>query len=472
LSESELLIIDLTIAFDYLLRLGVAATILYRNRSSTAVRMSWLVVVLFLPFMGAVLYLLFGEVWRDRGRLARHQQVQHQVHQLINDEPELATAPSDAEAIQARYTEFPVRRGNRWQLFNDSDDIIGALSRDIGSARHSCHLLFYIWLDDSAGQQIARALIDAAARGVQCRVLVDAMGSRGFLRSKLAKQLKAAGVIVSPALPVGLFSIRADHRNHRKIVVIDGEIGWAGSQNLADASFAPKARYAPWVDVMVRLQGPVVGDLQATFVEDWLMDHEEQALELLTEAPDAFEDGIPIQLYSTGPHMDSKLIRQIAIANLMATKGEVIITTPYFVPDEATVTALCAVSRVGARAVLVVPQNNDSKLVAYARRSYYDDLLDAGVEIYEYRPGLLHAKTLTFDGEITLIGSANMDRRSFDLNYENNILLYNPKLTTEVRGRQEEYLAGAKEITLEDVTNWSLPRRFWNNSVAMLGPVL
>jgi cardiolipin synthase len=174
----------------------------------------------------------------------------------------------------------------------------------------------------------------------------------------------------------------------------------------------------------------------------------------------------------TGPTVRNSAMPEMFTALIHTSRRELVISTPYFVPNEPLQEALCATAYRGVDTRIIFPARNDSRFVAAASRSYYRELLEAGVKIYEYTGGLLHAKTLTFDGEITLIGSANMDRRSFDLNYENNILLYNPKLTTEVRGRQEEYLAGAKEITLEDVTNWSLPRRFWNNSVAMLGPVL
>jgi cardiolipin synthase A/B len=157
---------------------------------------------------------------------------------------------------------------------------------------------------------------------------------------------------------------------------------------------------------------------------------------------------------------------------MYAARRELVITTPYYVPDEAMQDALCASSRRGVVTTIIFPARNDSWIVAAASRSYYSELLDAGVRIFEYDGGLLHTKSLTLDGEVTLIGSANMDRRSFDLNYENNILFYDPVLTATVRRRQDAYLAHSHRVTAEAVAGWPLARRLWNNTIAMLGPVL
>jgi cardiolipin synthase len=182
--------------------------------------------------------------------------------------------------------------------------------------------------------------------------------------------------------------------------------------------------------------------------------------------------GVTAQVIGTGPTVYNSAMPEVFTTLLYSARRELVITTPYYVPDEAMQTALCASARRGVRTTIIFPARNDSWIVAAASRSYYSDLLAAGVDIYEYEGGLLHTKSLTLDGEVTLIGSANMDRRSFDLNYENNILFYDPTLTAEMRGRQDAYLACSHPITAEMVDRWPMTRRLWNNTIAMLEPIL
>ena len=375
---------------DWLVRVLLVGAIVYRNRSSTSVRLAWVVVVLAIPIAGAISYLLFGEVWRRQGRLAEHQRVIEAVRDEMSQSQEVLSEVSSFEVAEApalhfsrffeRQGAFPMRPSNHWRLYEDSAEVVAALVTDIEAAAHSCHLLFYIWLDDREGTKVAQALMAAAGRRVRCRVLVDALGSREFLMSSLCSQMRRANVEVVAAFSIGKASLRLDHRNHRKIVVVDGGIGWTGSQNMADAEFRPKLAYGPWVDVMARLSGPVVQDLQSVFAEDWVLETREAISSLVTPMPPIEDGGCDMQLYASGPTQDFRVIRQMMIAGIFSAERELVITTPYFVPDEATVTAYCALSRAGVRAVLIVPQRNDSALVAAASRSFYRDLLEAGVE--------------------------------------------------------------------------------------------
>jgi cardiolipin synthase len=184
------------------------------------------------------------------------------------------------------------------------------------------------------------------------------------------------------------------------------------------------------------------------------------------------DPGLTAQVIGTGPTVYNSAMPEVFETLLYTARRELIITTPYYVPDEAMQTALCASARRGVTTTIIFPARNDSWIVGAASRSYYSDLLAAGVRIYEYEGGLLHTKSLTLDGEVTLIGSANMDRRSFDLNYENNILFYDPTLTAEMRRRQDAYLACSHPVTAEMVAQWPMTRRLWNNTIAMLGPIL
>jgi cardiolipin synthase len=285
-----------------------------------------------------------------------------------------------------------------------------------------------------------------------------------------------AGVRLAVALPIGFLLSRPlkgriDMRNHRKIVVIDNRVTYTGSNNCADAAFAIKPRFAPWVDAMIRFEGPIVLQNQHVFASDW-MAHTREDLSDLFSRPIEVDEGFPAQVIASGATVRYSAMPEMFESLMYAARHELVITTPYYVPDEPIQAALCASARRGVETTIVFPARNDSWIVAAASHSYYEELLDAGVRIYEYVGGLLHTKSLTLDGEVTLIGSANIDRRSFELNFENNILLVDPGLTADMRRRQSSYIAASTPIDLADVAGWSRRRRLWNNAVAMLGPVL
>jgi cardiolipin synthase len=339
------------------------------------------------------------------------------------------------------------------------------------------NLLFYIWLPDNNGMKMVEALKRAASRGVACRAMADDLGSRTMIRSQNWVDMQHAGVHVARALPIGNPLLRPLHgridlRNHRKILEIDGQITYCGSQNCADPEFLVKAKYAPWVDAVIRLEGPVVRQNQHLFASDWMSYANENIDPLLQSPIGAPRSGFPAQVIGTGPTVRYSAMPEMFESLFHAARHELVISTPYYVPDESMQNALCSAAWRGVETTILFPANNDSWIVGGASRSYYADLLKAGVQIYEYVGGLLHTKSLTLDGEITLIGSANMDRRSFDLNYENNILFYDPELTADVRARQQQYISKSKPVTREMVESWSLTTRLWNNTLAMLGPVL
>jgi cardiolipin synthase len=349
---------------------------------------------------------------------------------------------------------------------------------DIDAATDHVHVLFYIWLPDRNGCKVVEALKRAAARGVTCRAMADDLGSRTMIRSGHWRAMRAAGVRVAAGLPIGNpllrpFEGRIDLRNHRKIVVVDDRITYCGSQNCADPEFLVKAKYAPWVDAVMRFEGPIARQNQFLFASDWMTYVDENLDELLGQPlPLPVPGGVPAQVIGTGPTVRYSAMPELFESLMFAARREIVVTTPYYVPDESLQNALCTTAYRGVDTTIVFPARNDSWIVGAASRSYYADLLAAGVRIYEYVGGLLHTKSLTLDGEVTLIGSANMDRRSFELNYENNILFHDPALTGVMRQRQQDYIARSVPVTGEAVAAWPTSRRLWNNLVATLGPVL
>jgi cardiolipin synthase len=289
--------------------------------------------------------------------------------------------------------------------------------------------------------------------------------------------MRDAGVHVAVALPIGNPLLRPLHgridlRNHRKIVVIDGTITYCGSQNCADPEFLVKAKYAPWVDAVMRFEGPIARQNQHLFASDWMTYADENLDDLLRHPVSAPHPGFPAQVVGTGPTVRFSAMPEMFEALIHAARRELVISTPYYVPDESMQRALCSSAYRGVHTTIIFPANNDSWIVGGASRSYYAELLEAGVTICEYEGGLLHTKSLTLDGQVTLIGSANMDRRSFELNYENNILLCDADLTADLRERQQQYIDRSNLVTRETVASWGMPRRVWNNTLAMLGPIL
>lgn len=459
--------------------------ILVRPHRQPESRMAWLVVVLVLPVVGVLAYILLGETNIGRKRTIRLAKIFNAL-----PHPDVASgwdAPENRPSDLGHYgpvfrvgesiSRYQAVGGNRAKLMADSDAAIDGMVADIDAATDHVHLMFYIWLTDRNGTKMIEAVKRAAARGVTCRAMVDALGSRDMLRSQQWKDMKAAGVHTAVALDVGnplarIFDGRIDLRNHRKILVIDNKITYCGSQNCADAAFLPKARFAPWVDAVMRFEGPVVRQNQHLFASDWMVNVDEDIRDILREPMPPAQTGFTAQVVGTGPTFRNAAMPEMFQTLMYAARQELFITTPYYVPNGSLQAALCAAANRGVDTTIIFPARNDDFAVGATCHSYYEELLTAGVKIFEYKVGILHTKSLTIDGTVTLIGSANMDRRSFDLNYENNILLMDRAVTSDMRARQEEYLADSRPVSLDEVQGWSLRRRTWNNAVAMMGPVL
>ncbi len=461
------LLIVLVLAF-----VGLTLRLLWRDDVAPATRLAWMVTFVLLPYVGIALYVLIGERRLRRGFVTRYREIGAR-----NPVPEpigTVEPPCGAFAYATTINGFRTTGGNRGELMPDERAATARLVADIDAARESVHILFYIWLADGTGTEVARAIVRAARRGVRCRILVDAIGSRALTRSPLWQDMKNAGAECRTALPVGnplaLLFERVDLRNHRKIAVVDGRIGFCGSQNCADPEFLPKARYGPWVDVQLRLEGPVVAQMELLFGQDFDAYGGRSPAFVLTPPP--IEGGFVAQMVGTGPVSPAGQSAQLFSTLIFEARRELFVTTPYFVPDETVRSALCAAALAGVAVTLILPRRNDARTVALASRSHYARLLRAGVRIYEFEGGLLHAKTLTVDGAITFMGSSNMDIRSFDLNFENDVLFRDAALTAAVRERQAQYLSRSREVTLAEVEAWPLWRRIVNNSVATVSPML
>lgn len=477
--------ITLTLLLHALLVLTFTVRILLRDDLSPPGRLAWFIVLNMLPYFGSVTYFLFGEI--DIGNRA------HKRHDEIFAEIKAKAAgfmgePANNQLIERIYRPafryagsingFHPLGGNTAKLMADADETLTSLLADIDQATDHVHVLYYIWLNDHTGTALAEALIRAAQRGVTCRAMADGLGSRSLIKSALWQRMKGAGVQVAVALPFNnllrtIVTSRLDLRNHRKITVIDARITYCGSRNSADPEFMVKEKYGPWIDIMLRFKGPVVAQNQLLFASDWMQATGQSLGAIQLQMPtEPVVGGFPAQVMGVGPTERRGATPQL-FSNLFAcAERSLTLSTPYFVPDATVLEGLCTAAHRGVAVTLIFPKVNDSWIVAAASRSYYHRLLDAGCVIYEHREGLLHAKTLTVDESVSLIGSSNLDLRSFDLNYENNILLQDEGLTQAIAARQQSYIEYSDKVAKPDVLAWRYHRRVWNNVIATIGPVL
>ena len=456
------------------------AMLLYvpQRRSAAAAR-TWLLFIFLLPWPGLAIYALVGRIRVPAFRRKLQEQASEQINKAqaqigaqIVARPDLpAQLQIIPEQVQ-RLGMFEPFAGNAFEFLRDYEGTIDRLIADVDSAKQQVHLLTYIYRTDRTGRKVADALKRAAKRGVACRVLLDAVGSRVALK-QFGSELQEAGVEVRSMLPVGLFrqkGERFDLRNHRKITVIDGNIGYVGSQNIADPTFV---KNFPNEELVVRTTGPVVSQLQATFLGDRYLETEE-----LLDRTELFPDLKPAgnsaaQLLPSGPGYGLENGRELIIAMLYEARRRVVITTPYFIPDEPFLNAICAAGqRENLQVHLVVSKHANQLISQLAQRSYYDDLLEAGIQIHLYRPHFLHAKLLTIDDHIALTGSTNMDIRSFALNAEINLLIYDRQVVEQLKVIQEDYFKNSDLLTLERWRKRSVLEKMAHNTARLMDSFL
>src|SRR3984885_8574417 len=463
-----------------------------RPSRTPASRVAWVAVIMSLPIIGVVAYLFLGETSIGRERVRRLDEAE----QRLAAPRGARTEPGDPGAAPVSdlcrsINGFGPTPGNHVVLLGDPaaspaepkldcDAAIKGLIEAIEAATEHVHVSFYIWLNDGNGGRVADAISAAARRGVTCRVMADALGSRDFVPGPRWRQLREAGAHLQISLQdiprMGNAAVgRVDLRNHRKLVVIDNRIAFCGSQNCADPQFLVKKKYAPWIDVLLRCEGPVVRQAQHLFLATWIAETGEEDLYGLPAAapePERGDDGVVARMFGTAPTTPGNTMSDAFVSALYAAEHELIITTPYFVPDEALFRAVCAAPRRGVTTTLIVPARNDSPLVAAASRSTYPDLLACGVRLFEYPLGLLHTKSITLDGRIAVVGSANMDRRSLELNFENNLLVLDPGLTAIIRQRQLGYLSQSTAVEAETVKARRFRARLIDDMIGMAAPLL
>lgn len=425
--------------------------------------LGWVLLVLSLPYAGAIAYLIFGRRphrFPDRpsafGAAGRYPT------------PEGLPSPM---ARTTRLTGLAPTLCRSLEFLPGAEYKYPRLFTDIAAARRRIVLSYYVLRRDDTGRRLLTLLSRKASEGVEVYVLYDGWGAfwlafGGFLRPCLR-----AGVRARPFHPVAdpLQMSRVNFRNHRKIAVIDGEIGYTGSINIGDEYLGRHPRFGAWKDVHVRFEGAAATALEEVFREDWRT----ATGEILEPSPEPTDPGDTwIHVIPSGPSQAQEKLFPLLFAQLAAARHRVDILTPYLVPDHSLVAALSVAARQGARVRVLVPGRSNHPLVAAAGRSYYEELLDEGVELYEVANGMLHAKALLIDAGWAMVGSTNLDDRSFHLNFEINVAAVHPAFCAHLRDTFETWVAGARRILPADLAATPLPRRLVEGACRTLSPVL
>jgi cardiolipin synthase A/B len=457
------------------------------QRRQTGETLAWIMVIWVFPVIGPLFYLLFGELRLGKRRAKRFTEMYPPIrkwlaeipHRSLVDWSRLDPEYESLSEMGERTIGVPSLRGNAVVLISDWHEVFDRIIADVNAAQSSCHLEFYIWTTGGRADEVVDALIAAARRGVVCRVLVDAMGSRSFLKSDAVQRMRDAGVMVTAAMPGGLLRlpfVRFDLRLHRKIVVIDGRVAYTGSLNMVDPRYFKRdSGVGQWIDAMVRVEGPAVEALAITFLADWFVETDTRLSELQASGdahPQPSRGDCPVQVMPSGPGLATRAVEQVLITAIYSAREELVLTTPYFVPSEPLSLALIAAARRGVKVVLVLPARVDSKLVRYASGAFKVEMLEAGVKIAAFNDGLLHTKSVTVDGTHSLFGSVNLDPRSMRLNFEILLAVYNADFTSRLRALQQQYIDRSQLLDLETYQSRPWLQQTAENFARLLSPLL
>lgn len=462
--------------------IGLCAWIILERRSPAAT-LAWVLGLAWFPVLGVPLYLLIGprrlrrkklryrrssssviqaaQSWQERANDALHGTLP-----IGNGQQLLRLAESTGQATRSQ--------ARRVDLLDCGDACYQALERAIREARHHVHLEYYIWQPDQTGTRFRDLLCAKADSGVEVRLLVDTIGS-AWLGRRFLRPLKEAGVELSWFNPISLARLRPDlmnFRTHRKIVVCDGRIGFTGGMNICDEHAEAVKGVLAWRDTQLRIEGPPVGDLQLAFLEDW---HFATGSAPCTRdyfpERDARATGPWVQILASGPDEDWYAIEKFCFAAIAGAQRRVLVTTPYFVPNEPLLAALTTAALRGVEVQILVPQRSDSRLVTAAARSYFEELVRVGVRIHEYASSMLHAKTLVVDG-MALVGTANMDNRSFRLNFEVAAATFDEGIAASLAEAFQADLQRAVEYRLRTARRTPVWQRMSEATARLLSPLL
>jgi cardiolipin synthase len=435
----------------YFITVGFTVILIIQQKGDPLKTISWLLVIFLLPVIGIILYFFFGKNYRKEKIFSRKGLTDLEHMKLLSLDQFIKLAHKDTFEDEKLRSKVNIMRlllnsskslltgRNRVNVLQNGRETFDSIIEAMEGAKHHIHLEYYIVDDDHIGNLIRKLLIKKAAEGVKVRFIYDDVGCWS-LPKHFIDSMTDAGIEVYSFLPVRfpLLTNKINYRNHRKIVVIDGEIGFTGGLNVADRYLQGSEELGIWRDTHVRLEGEAVNSLQVIFLVDWFFVSEEIVQGDAYFPPTNIDEHHLVQITASGPDSDWASIMQAYFAAISSAQTNIYITTPYFMPNESILTALKTASLSGLDVRIILPARSDSKMVFWSSRSYVTELLDAGIKIYFYQKGFPHSKILLVDGVLSSIGTANLDIRSFDQNFEVSALIYDEKITVDL---QQNYLA-------------------------------
>jgi cardiolipin synthase len=481
-----------TAALDMVL-IGLTIPWVLMTKKDATSAVAWCLVIFFLPLMGPVLFLLFGyqHVRRPLARKRRHRKLYGIIHAVAR--PEVGSGSRDSlylpagggdgkgersfweviPALAERLGASPASQDNALTFYHEGQPAFEAMIEVIRSARHHIHLETYIFEADATGRLFLEALAQKAREGVEVRLLYDAMGSYRLARRLLTCLVRSGGRC-SVFLPINLLRrrVQVNLRNHRKILVVDGRVGFLGGLNIGEEYRGKDPRYGYWRDTHLQLEGPAVQEIQRVFSEDWDFAANEDLHGPVYFPPPQAAGPYTVQVIDSGPDRELKSIREMYFAAILRARQRVWIATPYFVPDAGLLDALRLAGHLGLDVRLLGQYRPDKWIPFFASRYYWSEVLEAGVKVYQYTKGMMHSKVVLVDGQWASVGSANLDNRSLHLNFEVNCLVYSPKAVDELEAAFRRDLAASIRLDRRVYARRPLPGRLMENACRMLSPVL
>ena len=474
----------------YLLVLVIVCIRIIYDTDSTVKTLAYLLLAIFLPLFGIFFYFSFGINYRKRElyskKIINDDNLWNQIKENISlysiqtyfNIPE-SDRPNKHLAKYLTNEMSPLAAGNTARLLINGEEKFPAVIQALEEAKDHIHIEYYIYENDKIGKTIKEILIRKAKQGITVRFIYDDFGSRG-IRKNIAIQLRDAGVETYPFYKINFLRMvnHLNYRNHRKIIVIDGKKAFVGGINISDKYInePPSANKLFWRDTHLMIEGPGVYFLQYLFICDWNFCSGKALENIKHYFPNEYRNNPPgdkiIQIAASGPDSVNPTILYSILSAIYQAQEEILITTPYFIPDQSLMDALIVAALGGVSVKLLVPEKSDSRLVALAASSYYADLLSAGVKIFFYQDGFVHAKTLVVDKKIAVIGTANMDVRSFDLNFEVNAIVYDDELATSLANVFNTDIKDAIILDNDDWSNRSVSRKFVGKIARLVSPLL
>lgn len=450
-------------ALDLVIR--VLAVIFVPKNRRPATAMAWLLLIFFIPYLGAIAFLVFGSNKLPRRRRRKQLAINRYILNAtegIDEATQTEVWPvwfASLAALNRQLGAMPLLGGNTAQVFGEYDRSIRSMTEAVDTAENFVHAEFYILSADATTEPFFQALERAVQRGVIVRVLFDHIATLRVPHYRATKRrLTRIGAEWRPMLPVqpwlGRYQ-RPDLRNHRKVLVVDGRVGFMGSQNMIDRTYnkwVNRRRGLQWKDLMLRIEGPTVAALNAIFITDWFSETDELLAREARQVVDAVgEEYLDCQVVPSGPGFEGENNLRLFNGLIYAAQKRIVLTSPYFVPDDSMLYAVTTAAERGVEVELFVSEIGDQALVFHAQRSYYEELLKAGVTIWLYQPPtILHAKHFTIDDDVAVVGSSNLDMRSFTLNLEVTMMVRGRPFVNDLRQIQEGYRRASRRLTLEE----------------------